>query len=81
MFLDPEGKKSIPLGQAISLLKFAGLAPGVSKKIFDNLKLTGINIKLCFRQIHIGLYRNEKSTQGCCVSSKQYLTFKNKYRS
>lgn len=42
MFLDPDGKKSIQLGTAISLLKFAGLPTGTSKKIFDNLKLTGL---------------------------------------
>ena len=41
LFLDPEQKKTIQLGQAISFLKFAALPPGTQKKIFDNLKLTG----------------------------------------
>jgi hypothetical protein len=41
--LDPEQKKTVKLGQAISFLKFANLPPGTQKKIFDNLKLTGIN--------------------------------------
>lgn len=41
-FLDPDNKKQISLGQAISLLKFSGLPPMMQKKILDNLKLTGI---------------------------------------
>jgi hypothetical protein len=40
-FLDPTNKKSIQLGQAISLLKFSGLPPATQKKILDNLKVTG----------------------------------------
>lgn len=40
-FLDPNNKKSIQLGQAISLLKFSGESPATQKKILENLKLMG----------------------------------------
>jgi len=34
----------IQTGDALGLLKFAGLPQGTAKKIFDNLKLTGMLI-------------------------------------
>ena len=41
--MDPNRKMVIQIGDALGLLKFAALPPGTSKKIFDNLKLTGNN--------------------------------------
>ena len=69
-FLDPEQKKVIPLGNAISLLKFSGLPPVIQKKILDNLKLTRIFFAYELRKSKFIVYRHEKNFARSCSSTK-----------
>ena len=45
-YLDPKSKGTIELGTVISFIKYSGLPPNIQKKILDNLKITGICIRM-----------------------------------